>query len=181
MKNKRQLVAIILIVVFVGGFIVISMIDGFNKVAKPADTRKPSQSSTQYEPQFTKEGELWFIDEETNDTIQQFDIEFAESDYEIETGMMYRKSIPKNTGMLFVFNDSRPRSFWMKNCFVSLDMVFIATDSTVVSIQKNTPIQSELSQPSEGPAQYVLEIEGGMSDAIGIEKGDKIIFRKTDS
>lgn len=182
MRNKKQIFAIALLVVFVGGFVVLSMIDGFKKTSEPPSKRnKPNSTSTPYEPKFTKEGELWMIDPNTNDTIQKLDIEYAETAYEVETGMMYRKSVPKNTGMLFVFNDNTPRSFWMHNTYVPLDIIYISKDSTIVSIQKNAEPLNDRSLPSEGNAQFVLEIKGGQSDLLGIGKGTKMIFRKTDS
>ncbi len=126
---------------------------------------------------FTKEGELYMI-KASGDTLKKLDIELAESDYEHQTGLMYRESMEDDQGMLFIYDDERVRSFYMKNTYIPLDIIYYAADSTLVSIQKNTTPRDETSLPSEGPAKFVLEINGGLSDAWGVEQGDKISFKK---
>ena len=126
---------------------------------------------------FTKEGELYMI-KASGDTLKKLDIELAESDYEHQTGLMYRESMEDDQGMLFVYNSERIRSFYMKNTYIPLDIIYYAADSTLVSIQKNATPRDETSLPSEGPSQFVLEINGGLSDQWGIEQGDRISFKK---
>ncbi len=126
---------------------------------------------------FTKEGELYMI-KASGDTLKKLDIELAESDYEHQTGLMYRESMEDDQGMLFIYDDERVRSFYMKNTYIPLDIIYYAADSTLVSIQKNATPRDETSLPSEGPAKFVLEINGGLSDAWGVEQGDKISFKK---
>ncbi|PTX42070.1 hypothetical protein C8P64_2484 [Christiangramia gaetbulicola] len=128
---------------------------------------------------FTKEGELYMI-KASGDTLKKLDIELAESDYEHQTGLMYRESMEDDQGMLFVYDDARVRSFYMKNTYIPLDIIYYAADSTLVSIQKNATPRDETSLPSEGPTKFVLEINGGLSDAWGVEQGDKISFKKLD-
>jgi len=129
---------------------------------------------------FTKEGEIYLI-KSSGDTIQKLDVEFAESDYEHQTGLMYRETMKENQGMLFIYNSERVRNFYMKNTYIPLDIIYYEADSTLVSIQKNTIPRDETSLPSEGPAQYILEVNGGLSDEWGLEKDDKMSFLKTDS
>lgn len=129
---------------------------------------------------FTKEGEIYLI-KSSGDTIQKLDVEFAESDYEHQTGLMYRETMKENQGMLFIYNSERVRNFYMKNTYITLDIIYYEADSTLVSIQKNTTPKDETSLPSEGPAQYILEVNGGLSDEWGLEKDDKMSFLKTDS
>jgi len=129
---------------------------------------------------FTKEGEIYLI-KSSGDTIQKLDVEFAESDYEHQTGLMYRETMKENQGMLFIYNSERVRNFYMKNTYIPLDIIYYEADSTLVSIQKNTTPRDETSLPSEGPAQYILEVNGGLSDEWGLEKDDKMSFLKTDS
>jgi len=129
---------------------------------------------------FTKEGEIYLI-KSSGDTIQKLDVEFAESDYEHQTGLMYRETMKENQGMLFIYNSERVRNFYMKNTYIPLDIIYYEADSTLVSIQKNTTPRDETSLPSEGPAQYILEVNGGLSDEWGLEKDDKMSFLRTDS
>lgn len=126
---------------------------------------------------FTKEGELSLIKSD-GDTIQKLDIEFAESRYEQETGLMYRESMEDNQGMLFVYDDEAPRSFYMKDTYIPLDIIYYSADSTAVSFQENAEPMDETSLPSGEPAQFVLEINGGLVEEWNIEIGDKIYFSR---
>ncbi|TRO65606.1 DUF192 domain-containing protein [Christiangramia sabulilitoris] len=128
---------------------------------------------------FTKEGEVFLI-KSSGDTLQRLDVELAETDYEHQTGLMYRDSMEDNQGMLFIYTSERNRSFYMKNTYIPLDIIYYDADSSLVSIQKNATPRDETSLPSEDPAQYILEINGGLSDQWGIEKGDKFSFKTTD-
>ena len=128
---------------------------------------------------FTKEGELYLI-KASGDTIQKLDIEFAESDYEHQTGLMYRESMEDHQGMLFLYETERVRSFYMKNTHIPLDIIYYEADSTLVSIQKNATPRDETPLPSEGAAQFILEINGGLSDDWGLEQDDKMSYIRTD-
>lgn len=126
---------------------------------------------------FTKEGELYLI-KASGDTLRKLDIELAETPYEHQTGLMYRESMEDDQGMLFIYETERVRSFYMKNTYIPLDIIYYGADSTLVSIQKNATPRDETSLPSDGPTQFVLEINGGLSDQWGIEDGDRIDFNK---
>ena len=128
---------------------------------------------------FKKEGELYLI-KATGDTLRKIDVELAETDYEHQTGLMYRESMEDNQGMLFLYDSERERSFYMKNTYVPLDIIYYAADSSLVSIQKNATPRDETSLPSEGPAQFILEINGGLSQEWGLEKDDRFSFQKID-
>ena len=121
---------------------------------------------------FTKEGEIYLI-KASGDTLRKLDVELAETDYEHQTGLMYRESMDNDKGMLFIYDNARTRSFFMKNTYIPLDIIYYGADSTLVSIQKNATPRDETSLPSEGPTQFILEINGGLSDQWGIEQGDK--------
>ena len=69
------------------------------------------------------------------------------------------------------------QSFWMKNTFLPLDIIFIDGNGIIGSVQKNTEPFSMASLPSELPAKYVLEVKAGFWDKFGLEKGDKIVFK----
>ena len=127
---------------------------------------------------FTKEGELT-LRKATNDSIIAIlDIEFAETKYETQTGLMYRKAMLNDRGMLFIFDDEIRRSFYMKNTEFALDIIFINSDHKIVSIQKNAKPLNKTSLPSDAPAKYVLEINAGLSDQWGLKVGDVIDFNK---
>ncbi|CAL67698.1 DUF192 domain-containing protein [Christiangramia forsetii] len=142
------------------------------------DNDEKKEESIETDPiTFTKEGELYLI-KASGDTLKKLDIELAESDYEHQTGLMYRESMEENQGMLFIYNSERVRNFYMKNTYISLDIIYYEADSTLVSIQKNTTPRDETSLPSEGPAQYILEVNGGLSDQWGLEQDDKFSLKK---
>ncbi len=130
-----------------------------------------------YEPKFKKEGVLTFIDPETGGTLKVIDIEFADTPEEIQYGMMYRKTIDENTGMLFLMGKEGGQSFWMHNTYVSLDIIYINSKHAVVSIQKNAEPLKKTSLPSEGAASMVLEVKGGFSDRYGVKRNTKVVYR----
>ena len=84
---------------------------------------------------------------------------------------MFRRSMPDGEGMLFDFGGDRPVSMWMKNTYIPLDMIFIGSDRTVKHVAERTTPLSERSIASPVPVRYVLEVNAGVSDALGIEPG----------
>lgn len=128
---------------------------------------------------FSKEGELSLFKAKNDSLLATLDIEIAETEYETQTGLMYRKGMEKNQGMLFIFENETTRSFYMKNTEFALDIIYLSTDAKVVSIQKNAKPLDLTSLPSEGPAKYVLEVNGGLTDIWGLERGDKMNFKKS--
>jgi len=129
---------------------------------------------------FTKEGELSLFNLQDSITkiITKIDIEIADNEYQIQTGLMYRQSMQNDQGMLFIFSEEASRSFYMKNTEFPLDIIFIDSKNKVVSIQKNAQPLNESSLPSEAPAQYVLEVNAKLSDTWNLKKGDSISFSK---
>lgn len=123
---------------------------------------------------FEKEGELFLLKQ--SDTIQTVDIEIADNEYERSTGLMYRESMEEHQGMLFIYPDEAPRSFYMKNTYIPLDIIFYGKDSTVVSFQKDAKPRDETSLPSNAPAQFILELNAGKVDQWNIQVGDKMAF-----
>jgi uncharacterized membrane protein (UPF0127 family) len=124
---------------------------------------------------FTKEGEL-IIYKAADSTKLNIDIEIADTDFDIQTGLMYRDSMENNQGMLFVFENDEERFFYMKNTKIPLDLVYINSNKKVVSFQKNTKPFDESSLPSDAPAKYVLEINAGLVDLLSISVGDSLSF-----
>lgn len=130
-------------------------------------------------PQFKKEGELYLV-KAAGDTIRKINIEIADIESERTIGLMHRRSMPDTQGMLFIFDREEPRSFWMRNTLIGLDILYIKEDGTIESIAKYCVPKSEKSIPSRGPALYVLELIEGFCDIYGVEVGDKIDFKRTD-
>lgn len=129
-------------------------------------------------PIFKKEGMLSFISKEKGDTISTIAIEIAETDEERARGLMDRKSMPDSVGMLFIFPAPEEQSFWMKNTYISLDIMYVNEKMEIVSIQKYATPLSEESLPSFKKAQYVVEVNAGYTDRKKIKYGDRIAFRK---
>ncbi|WP_298548216.1 DUF192 domain-containing protein [uncultured Aquimarina sp.] len=133
------------------------------------------------EIQFTKEGELsiYNLKDSIPNQIVTLDIEIADNDYERETGLMYRKSMEEKRGMLFIQENMRPQSFYMKNTLIPLDIIYIDDQYKIVSFQKNAKPLDESSLPSGKPAKYVLEINAGLSDQWNFKVGDSISYKKS--
>ncbi|MCX2679581.1 DUF192 domain-containing protein [Galbibacter sp. EGI 63066] len=127
---------------------------------------------------FSKDGELNVYQGDSL-VVQNLNIEISDDEYERQTGLMYRASMEDNQGMLFVFEDEKPRHFYMKNTEISLDIIYINSDMKVVSIIKNADPMNEASLPSQFPAQYVLEVNGGLNQQWGLKVGDSISFDKS--
>lgn len=165
-KNKTQKkfsakqIGIVIVLVLIAVFLI------FNNFIK--DSKHEMEYYT-----FTKEGELIFSDSLGN-TKAKIDIEIADDDYQRQLGLMNRKEMTENQGMLFIFPRQDFLSFWMRNTLISLDMIFVDESKTIVTIHKNTRILSDTSYPSSKPARYVVEVLAGFTDKHNIQVGDKI-------
>ncbi len=129
------------------------------------------------EPMFQKEGELTFISSETGQPLQKIDIEKADNDMRRQFGLMFRRSMADTQGMLFLFDRSSQQSFWMKNTYIPLDILFVDENLTITTIHENTAPHSEAPIPSSGPAKYVVEVNGGFTQKHGVKVGDKISWQ----
>lgn len=125
---------------------------------------------------FTKEGELAIIETKTDSVKANFDIEIAETEYETQTGLMYRQFMEKDQGMLFIFPDVDMHSFYMKNTAFPLDIIYIDEKQKIASFQKNAKPFDENGLSSQVPVKYVLEVNAGLSDELGLKVGDSIAF-----
>ncbi|MFQ5478619.1 MAG: DUF192 domain-containing protein [Candidatus Binatia bacterium] len=101
-------------------------------------------------------------------------VELALTEEQRRRGLMWRDSLGDSEGMLFVFPDEGPLSFWMKNTPSPLDIVFINSDKRVVSVAANTVPYSEKRIPSRGPSRFVLEVKAGFCKRHGVRAGDRI-------
>lgn len=110
----------------------------------------------------------------TKNGVQVFSVEMATTDEEKQTGLMYRKELADGKGMLFDFNPEQEVSMWMKNTYVSLDMIFIRADGRILRIAENTEPLSTRIISSRGPARAVLEVVAGTAQKYGIRPGDRV-------
>jgi uncharacterized membrane protein (UPF0127 family) len=106
--------------------------------------------------------------------VHIFGVELAVTPEEQARGLMFRRDLPEMQGMLFDFHREQPTSFWMKNTYVSLDMIFIRADGRILSIAENTVPLSEALVPSGGPVRAVLEVIAGTCKKLGIAPGDRV-------
>lgn len=141
---------------------------------------KENKESKQIETapvEFTQEAEVYLV-KSSGDTIKQLQIEISDNDYERETGLMYRKDMQENQGMLFIFDEEQPRGFYMKNTYIPLDIIFLDAAKEIVSFSKNAEPQSMETILSGKPAKYVLEINAGLADEWNLEVGDRLILNR---
>jgi len=103
-------------------------------------------------------------------------VELALTEDQQRRGLMFRDHLDEDRGMLFVFRHARPRSFWMKNTQIPLDIVYVDAAGKIVSIAERTTPYSERPIPSKLPAKYVLEVVGGFSQEHGVRPGQRIVL-----
>lgn len=109
--------------------------------------------------------------------VFHFTVEIADNPKARENGLMFRKSLAPDRGMLFDFKTPREVAFWMKNTLIPLDMIFIAPDGKIISIARQAAPLSEVPIPSGGVILGVLEVRGGRAAEIGAAQGDKVRSR----
>ncbi|KAF2992158.1 DUF192 domain-containing protein [Methylocystis sp. MJC1] len=110
----------------------------------------------------------------TSTGTHEFRVEVADKPSERAKGLMYRKSMPEDQGMLFDFHVEGPVMMWMKNTYLPLDMIFVSRQGVVTKVAANTVPMSEEVISSGGPAYAVIELNAGAADKIGIKAGDQI-------
>jgi uncharacterized membrane protein (UPF0127 family) len=111
----------------------------------------------------------------------EFQVEVMENEEQRARGLMFRREMAADRGMLFDFKQVQPVAFWMKNTYIPLDMIFIDERGEIVNIAENTEPLSERSVPSGKPVLGVLEVNAGISRKFGFKAGDRVehrIFRK---
>jgi uncharacterized membrane protein (UPF0127 family) len=105
-----------------------------------------------------------------------FKVWIADTEHSRERGLMFVKSLPADHGMLFLFEEPQFASFWMKNTYLSLDIVFIGSDGVVVNVAHDAPTLSERPIESDAPVLGVLELVAGTAAHIGLKAGDRIVY-----
>lgn len=106
--------------------------------------------------------------------VHQFRVEVARSPAEQARGLMFRRAMGADEGMVFPMNPPRAARFWMHNTVISLDIIFIGADGRILNIMANTVPYDDAPHPSAGVVRGVLELNGGRADALGIHPGDLV-------
>ena len=112
----------------------------------------------------------------SSDIFHTFEVYIADSNSKRKKGLMYIENLPNNHGMLFKFSSPRIASMWMKNTYISLDLLFIDKNQTIVKIHNNAEPFNLKGISSKLKVKWVLEINGGLAEELGINPGNKIIF-----
>jgi uncharacterized membrane protein (UPF0127 family) len=106
--------------------------------------------------------------------VHVFSVEIADTEAAREKGLMFRKNLPEGHGMLFDFHRAQDVTFWMRNTYIPLDMIFIRADGRILRIAENAqPLSTDLI-PSGGPVLAVLEVIGGTARKLGLAPGDRV-------
>ncbi len=123
------------------------------------------------------ETELWI---ESAEERHRFVVEVALTDRQWSRGLMFRKDMAPDRGMLFRYDGERPVAMWMKNTFIPLDMLFVGADGRIKRIAENTTPLSLETIHSGGPVAAVIELNGGITRRLGIAPGDQVIYKAAD-
>lgn len=160
----RSVVAKRLLLILVG---VLVAVIGFGALAFVSAPSAPAraQSSGSVEP-------LALV---TATGTHHFSVEVMRTEAQRERGLMFRRYLPPDRGMLFDFKTVRPVMMWMKNTYLPLDMVFISRAGIVTSIAEDTEPLSERIIPSGGPVYAVLELNAGTAARIDLKPGDRVV------
>ena len=121
------------------------------------------------------------IIEASKHTCYRFDVYLATSREQQMRGLMFVREMPAMTGMLFIYDYVAVHSMWMKNTYISLDMVFARQDGTIASIARNTEPLSLRSVASSEPVTFVLELNAGTTERLGIDENSRLIWEPAQS
>lgn len=120
------------------------------------------------------EAPLEFLTVDTASGPHRFKVEVMRTEPERERGLMYRKSMPRDHGMLFEYPNEQPVTFWMHNTYLPLDLIFIGKDGRVVNVAPDAKPMDDSLIPSAGPALGVLELDAGTAKTIDLKAGDLV-------
>ena len=142
-------------------------------IHKPAVRPSNSSGNSQTEVKYRNDGQVVFISPE-GDTSSTLYVEVVRDYHEHARGLMYRHNMPDSVGMLFIYQNSDYRSFWMKNTHISLDLIFISRQFKILQIHEYAIPYSEESIVSTHKAKYVVEANAGYSDEHMLQVGGKV-------
>lgn len=175
MKRNTPLVIIgTILLALVALFLIVSNTFMHERSTPTPDAAPPGTSGSEV---FREDGTVTFTSADGL-TLAAIVVEIADNDASREQGLMGRRTMRDDRGMLFLFDRPEPRSFWMANTPLPLDILFIDANQRIINIHRNTRPFSEESLPSTAPAQYVVEVNGGWCDRNGVKEGDAITWRR---
>lgn len=111
----------------------------------------------------------------SGDEQHEFTVEIADNDATRARGLMFRRELAPNAGMLFDYMTERHAAFWMRNTLIPLDMIFIRANGEIVKVHANAIPHDETSIRSDAEVRFILEIVGGRAEELGIRAGDKVV------
>jgi len=149
------------------------------------EEQQSNESFGQLDYEEANESRVKAVFVEDNTSLAELELEKADSPEERRVGLMNRTSLENGTGMIFVWNSSDERNFWMKNTYIPLDMIFISAEKTIRTIKRANPEPNVSEEDlktysSEGPVRYVVETNQNFTDRYGISEGDTISFNFTE-
>lgn len=139
----------------------------------PASERSSREGERESEPPARDEPAVVFS---TGEDAARVEVEVARTPGQIQRGLMYRKHLPPDRGMLFLMGEERIQSFWMKNTLIPLDMIFINDDMVVAGVVENAEPRTLTSRRIEEPSSYVLEVNAGWANKHGVKAGTEVRF-----
>lgn len=113
---------------------------------------------------------------QTNSGKRTIEVEVADTDQKRSVGLMFRRSLGDDKGMIFLYNKEQIITMWMKNTYLSLDMIFVRKNGTIHRIEKNTEPFSERVISSGAKVLAVIEVKAGNADRFGLKQGDKVKY-----
>lgn len=170
-KRKNLTLQIILLLSIITAIILLSIRPNLKNESSNNSNRRSGIK-------FKKEGELTFYKKGGDQKILKIDIEIAQDDNERALGLMHRYKMSDSAGMLFIMDREEPQSFWMRNTYISLDIIYLNKELEIVKIQKYTQPLTDDPIPSIKKSKYVVEVIGGFCDLNSIEEGDYIKYEK---
>ena len=127
-----------------------------------------------------EDGRLAFVTP-SGDTLATIAIEIADTDAERQRGLMQRRSLGYDRGMLFIFEETSTDGMWMKNTPLPLDIVFVSPDSQVINIaRRTTPFSEETIEPA-APRRFVVEVRAGFANEFGLTDSTRVRWVRTDN
>lgn len=157
----------------------VALVSGCQKpVPQPGDLHEPVAKAHPATPDHppAQPGPLW-----VEVGGKRYTVEIADDDWERQKGLMRRRHLPTEHGMLFIHDQEAPLAYWMKNTWIPLDILYFNNQLELVSQQRNVPPCPQgdpcPNYPSEGPARYVLELNAGQAEALGLKAGDRLTVR----
>lgn len=145
--------------------------------AAPLEAKPPPRACTREGAPIPQRGlKVAAVVVEAQSGEHRFSVELCETNRQRNYGMMCRDYLAADKGMLFLFERMAPRSFWMRNTLIPLDMLFLDDEGRVVGIVQEAEPLTTTSRSPGAPAQYVLEVRGGTAQRLGLKAGDWVRF-----